>query len=84
MSVENQVKLWSPQNISGASQWNSNAAFSLTTEVDGGKKTSKIKHKNSSIQLVQYNPISGSLAIPHGFKKILFTCVLSRNLSENL
>ena len=33
--MESQVKLWSPQNISGASQWNSVAAFSLTSEVAG-------------------------------------------------
>ena len=35
MSMESRVKFWIPQNISGTSQQNSVAAFSLTTEVDG-------------------------------------------------
>ena len=34
--AESQVKFLSQQNISVASQQNSNAAFSWTTEVDGG------------------------------------------------
>ena len=33
--MESQVKFRSPQNISGASQQNSVAAFSYKTEIDG-------------------------------------------------
>lgn len=33
--MESRVKFWSPQNMSGASQQNSVAAFSQTKQVDG-------------------------------------------------
>ena len=51
MLRESQVKFHSPQNISGASQQNNIAAFSLTTEVDGDlfqevKKTTGKKSQN--------------------------------------
>ena len=35
MLMESQVRFYSPDNISGASQQSSDTAFSYTTEVDG-------------------------------------------------
>ena len=48
MLMEMRVRFSSPQNISGASQYDSDAAFSSTTEVDG----------ENIIGSIQLNPIS--------------------------
>ena len=61
--MESWVKFHSPQSISGASQYNSVAAFSLTTEGAGDLfKNIKQMEQNGFIQLVYGS--SGSLWKP--------------------
>ena len=79
MPVESRVKLCSPQNISGASQQNSGARFSSTTEVDGDLfqkfyKQQERKKSKVSKELVCH---TGSLQKPQEpkfeFEKSIFT-----------